>query len=250
MMKYLFEPCFVNIADENEYLNKIDEAIKTNSKKTFFYLNSHSYYTANKNLKFREALNKSDFIIADGYSIVWAIKMRLGKSISKVVFTYSFFAGMKEVFEQNDVKLFFLGGTSETINKSAEVMNTDFPNLHLAGYHHGYFDLRTDTENIIDMINKSNADVLIVGMGLPISEMWIQANKLKINANCIFSVGGFFDVLSGNKITAPKWLYNSGFEWVYRLIKEPRRLFWRYLKANIFFIRSFYYAKFRVSDES
>ncbi|MBL1214843.1 MAG: WecB/TagA/CpsF family glycosyltransferase [Ignavibacteriae bacterium] len=241
MMKYLFEPCFVNITDENEYLSKIDETIKSNSKRTFFYLNSHSYYTANKNLKFKEALNKSDFIIADGYSIVWAIKKLSGNSINKVVFTYSFFDGMKKVFEQNNANLFFLGGTSEIISKSAEVMKRKFPNLNLTDFHHGYFDKENESDSIIEKINASKANVLIVGMGLPLSELWIQENKDKINANCIFSVGGFFDVLSGSKRTSPKWLYNSGLEWVYRLFKEPGRLFGRYLRSNLFFLKKLYF---------
>jgi len=71
---------------------------------------------------------------------------------------------------------------------------------------------------------------------MPKSEIWIDQNYSKLNCNCIFSVGGFFEFIAGNKRQAPKWMYNSGIEWIFRLIQEPKRLFFRYLFSNSFFI--------------
>ena len=121
MMKYIFEPCFVNITNENEYIKNISDTIISGSKGTIFYLNSHSYYLANKNQKFRESFNKSDFIIADGYSIVWAIKKLTGNKIDKVVFTYSFFNKLNKLFKEINSRIFMLGGSEEVISKSREI---------------------------------------------------------------------------------------------------------------------------------
>ena len=71
---------------------------------------------------------------------------------------------------------------------------------------------------------------------MPNSEFWIQQNKNYLNLKCIFSVGGFFDFASKEKNVAPTWLYNSGFEWIYRLVQEPGRLWKRYLKCNSYFL--------------
>jgi N-acetylglucosaminyldiphosphoundecaprenol N-acetyl-beta-D-mannosaminyltransferase len=235
-MKYYFEPCFVNISNENEYLSSILDTINSGSKKTFFYLNSHSYYLANKNFKFNEAFNKADYVIADGYSIVWAIKKIYRKKIDKVVFTYSFFNKLKTVFEEQNARIFILGGSEELIQKSKNEFERSYPKINVVGFHNGYFNKTAESEKIIEMINSSNPTVLIVGMGMPISEIWIQDNISKIITNCIFSVGGFLEFLTKSKKTAPRWIYNSGLEWVHRLLQEPRRLFRRYLIANTFLI--------------
>ena len=236
MMKYNFEPCFVNIANEKEYINNISDTISSGSKCTFYYLNSHSYYLANTNFKFNDAFNAADFIIADGYSIVWAIKILTGKKLNKLVFTYSFFTKLHKLFAELSAGVFILGGTEEVINSSREVFKNSYPDINLNGAHHGYFDAEQESDRIIELINSSNANVLIVGMGMPKSEIWINENLDKINANCIFSVGGFFEFLTKNKKTAPGWMYNSGIEWLFRLAQEPKRLFRRYLQANPYLV--------------
>lgn len=236
MMKYIFEPCFLNITNENEYIKKISDTINSGSKGTFFYLNSHSYYLANKNSEFREAFNKADFIIADGYSIVWAIKKLTSNKIDKVVFTYSFFSRLHKLFEELNTRIFMLGGTEEIISKSSEIFKLNYSNINVVGAHHGFFDKEEETYKIIELINSSKANVLIVGMGMPITEIWIQENFNRINANLIFSVGGFFEFLTKNKKMAPGWIYNSGLEWLFRLLQEPKRLIGRYFIANPYLI--------------
>ena len=234
-MKYQLENCFINIRNNTEYLDAIQKSLSGKNKVTFFYLNSYSFYLVNKNEEFRSAFNKADFIIADGFSIVWLIKKLYGIKIEKVVFTYSFFEDMHKIFLKGKTKIFILGSQDETIEKSFGILKNDF-NINITGYSYGFFDQRNDSAKIIKKINESNAEILIVGMGMPQSEIWIQENLERLNPKIIFSVGGFFDFLAQDKKMAPKWMYNSGLEWLHRLIQEPSRLFKRYLTANSYLI--------------
>jgi len=231
----------INISNENEYINKIIKTLKNKQKKVFFYLNSYSFYLFNANISFRNAFSQADYIIADGYSIVWANKLLNKIKIKKVVFTYSYIDKLGHLFERLGTKIFYLGGSIETINKFIEKTKLDFPKQVIVGYNTGHFDLKF-TEEIIKKINNSGAEILIVGMGMPRSETWINSIKNQVEVNCIFSVGGFFEFLAGNKKQAPSFFYNSGLEWIYRLIQEPRRLFKRYLWANTYFIFKLFFA--------
>lgn len=233
-MKNLFSK--INIFSENDYKEAIESSLESGQKKILFYLNSQVIYEASKNLEVKKYILSSDYLIADGYSIVWAYTKLFNRSIEKVVFTYSYFKFIRELFIENNISLFFLGASKSTLAKAVKMEKNNFPNLKIVGYHNGYFDKNYGSNKIVESINKSKAEVLIVGMGCPIAEKWIIKNKDKLTPKLIFSVGGFFDFLAEDKISAPKWMYNSGFEWFFRLVQEPKRLFIRYLFANTYLI--------------
>ncbi|MCH7826358.1 MAG: WecB/TagA/CpsF family glycosyltransferase [Bacteroidetes bacterium] len=245
-MKIKLNNCFVNIKDESEYIEQIYKSLNQKKNKTFFYLNSYSFYLVNKNQQFKDVFNKSDFVIADGYSIIWLIKHLYKININKVVFTYSFFNKLYRIFSNNNSNIYLLGSTQSKIEKSVKLLKSSKYNLNIVGSTDGFFDVQNENENIINDINNSQTEVLICGMGMPKTEIWVQNNLHKLNLDCVFSVGGFFDILLKNKNIAPKWLYNSGLEWIYRLIQEPKRLFWRYIKVNTYFI--FYILKSVISN--
>jgi len=228
-MKIKFHNSFVNITNENEYINNIISSLNNNQTKTFFYLNSYSFFLSDKNKEFRKALNKADYIIADGYSIVILTKLLFNIKIKKVVFTYLFFNKISLLLIGK--KIFLLGGTQNIIEKSRKILKEKY-NLNIVGFSSGYFN---NNENIIKKINTSSTDVLICGMGMPKSEIWINNYRNELNLNCAFSVGGFFNFLVNDKELAPKWMYNSGLEWIHRLIQDPKRLWKRYFLSNTYF---------------
>jgi N-acetylglucosaminyldiphosphoundecaprenol N-acetyl-beta-D-mannosaminyltransferase len=233
-MKLTIGDQFINIISKDDYIKNIKKSLATCKKKTFYYLNSYSFYLANKDETFGKAFNKADYIIADGYSIVLAVKLLLKMKIQKVVFTYTFFESLHKLFALENKRIFLLGTTEDTIKKSAGIIKKQYKDLNIVGYSNGYFDTESQNNKILNQIKFANTDILICGMGMPKTEIWIQENLDKINASCIFSVGGFFDFVAHEKIIAPKWMYNSGFEWIFRLLQEPKRLFKRYLFANSF----------------
>lgn len=236
-MKYYFFNTFVNILNQDEFLDCIEKSlIKPNSTTTFFYLNSYSFYLANRNKEFYPSFDGADYINADGYSIVFILKWKYGIDIRKVGITYFFKDKLLQYFLSHHTKLYFLGATESILEKVAKNFKINCPGLNLVGFRNGYFDEIKETNLIIQNINNANPDVLIVGMGMPRAEIWINKNKTKIKAKCIISAGGFFDFLAEERKMAPSYFYNSGMEWIYRLIQEPRRLGIRYIKANSYFI--------------
>ena len=114
------------------------------------------------------------------------------------------------------------GAKEETIKKAKENLEIKFPNIQIVGTINGY---EKDNDKIIKAINKSKADIVFVALGSPKQEYWITENMNKVNAKIFQGVGGSFDVFSGNIKRAPKWMQKIGLEWLYRLIKEPKRIF-------------------------
>ena len=101
-------------------------------------------------------------------------------------------------------------------------MEEKFPNINVVGTHNGFFN---NDEEIVNQINLLNPDVLLVGMGAPKQEKWIFKNKDKLNAKVFIGIGGSFDVMSGKIKRAPLFFQKLGLEWLYRLIKQPKRFF-------------------------
>jgi N-acetylglucosaminyldiphosphoundecaprenol N-acetyl-beta-D-mannosaminyltransferase len=235
MIQELINAGILNVLNQKEYLMAIEDSLNSSSSKTFSYLNSQSYYLLNRSEEFKRIFSNFDYVIPDGYSIVLAAKKVDKIKIEKVVFTYSFFDYLADFFSKRKIKIFFLGSKSKTISKAVELIKCQFPELIISGFADGYFK-ENDEDKTIAKINSSGAEVLIVGMGIPKSEYFIQRNKSQLIVKCVFSVGGFFDFAANEKNIAPTWLYNSGFEWVHRVIQEPIRLWKRYLICNSYFI--------------
>lgn len=237
--KNFAEDNLVNISNKEEYFKLISESIRNNKKKTFYYLNSQSFYLYNKDANFKKALDEANYIIADGYSITFRMKKLTGQEIEKVVFTYSFFGFLADFFVKYKTRLFFLGADKTTIKTAINNFEAKYREINICGFSDGYFDVNSETEQIITKINSASPDIIICGMGMPRSEIWLNKNREKLNVKCIFSVGGFFDFAAGNVKIAPDWMYNTGIEWIYRFIQEPGRLFKRYAVVNSYFILRF-----------
>lgn len=228
---------FINVFDKEQYLKSISESIKMRGEKTlFFYLNSFSLLLVNRNSEFRNSFNRATYIIADGYSIVFTCRVLFKEIIEKVVFTYSFYPEICKLFIKENKNIFLLGGTAEELELAIIEIHRLEPELKIVGWHHGYFNEKTESMKVVENINSMKSEILIVAMGMPRSEIWIDNHRSALNAHVIFSVGGFLSFYSGHKRIAPKWMYNSGFEWIFRLIQEPRRLWKRYLMANSYLI--------------
>jgi N-acetylglucosaminyldiphosphoundecaprenol N-acetyl-beta-D-mannosaminyltransferase len=121
--------------------------------------------------------------------------------------------------------IFLLGDTAEVLDSTIRNFKKQFKNIRIAGYMNGF---NFKDEEIIDLINKSKTDILLVGMGVPKQEKWVMDNYIKLNANLIITVGAFFSFYSESTTRAPKILRSLSLEWLYRLFQEPVRLYKRY----------------------
>lgn len=222
--------------NKKDYLKIISKSLHSKEKKTFFYLNTHSFYLIKTNKDFQRSFNLADYITPDGFSIKWAVSLLHNKKIEKVSFNHIFFQDILKMFSENKANVYLLGSQSNSVSIASNNLKNYEPKINVAGFHHGYFDHDKESESIIKEINSVKPDILLVGIGMPDSVTWIIKNRESINTKLIFTVGNLFDIIAGKKKIAPKFLYNSPFEWIYKLLQEPTKLFPRYAVAHPYFI--------------
>lgn len=224
----------INIINDKDFLDKIESTVVNNHLRVFFYLNTYSLYLINHNEKFRSAFLNSDYVCADGSSIKFAHYFLNSTNIQKVTFSHFFFSKLNEFLKEKKTRIYCVGSTETNITKAVSELKSKYT-LNITGFKSGFFS-DTESSSIIDEINNSRPELLLLGAGMPKSEIWIAENRDKFKVNCLITVGNFFDIVSGNIKLAPRILYNSGFEWIYRVLQEPKRLLPRYIKANSYFV--------------
>ncbi len=208
------------------------EASKNHPCTVLQYVNPHCLNTAYKNEEYRQALLNADCILPDGSGI------NLGCRMKKIALKGNLngtdlFPKLCEAAQESGQSLFLLGGEPGIAASTAENMQAQYPNLKISGTHHGFFD---DEDEVIDLINGSGTDILLVAMGVPMQELWIENNRDKLEVGLAMGVGGLFDFYSGRISRAPIWLREIGFEWVWRILQEPGRMWRRYVIGNPLFM--------------
>ena len=217
----------------------IKQAITQSNKKVYLYANAYLVKLANTKYPWLvNFFNSMDYVICDGASIQLGAKI-IGQEIPEKIPYNIWFWSLIDFLSQNGFSIYLLGADEKTILRAARQAQNKQPNLKLKGFHHGYFNKtkeHSDNRLVLKQIDEAKPDVLLVGFGMPIQELWIKENLSRINAKAIFSCGGAFDFISGNKPTAPKFLRNLYLEWLYRAFLEPKRLLFRNLSSNFYLI--------------
>jgi N-acetylglucosaminyldiphosphoundecaprenol N-acetyl-beta-D-mannosaminyltransferase len=180
-----------------------------------------------RNDDFRNVLNSADLVHIDGMSVVWALRS-FGYSVPERVATPDLADSVLEMADRERMSLFLFGAKEEVLDLCRKNIEKKYPNIKIAGIRDGYYSV-DDEKFIFKQINEANPDILLLGMSSPKKELFFESYRHKLNAKYILGVGGYFDIISGKISRAPQWMQNTGLEWVYRLIQEPRRLWKRYL---------------------
>jgi len=183
--------------------------------------NSEMIAMAAEDRELARILNSADLATADGIGVVIASKI-LGKPLAERVAGFDLISCLFKEFAEEDINFYFLGSKPGIVDRAVENLKKDYPNLNIAGYHHGYID-RDDQQQIIAEINSKNIDLLLVGMGVPLQEKFLDNNLKKLKVGAAVTVGGSFDVLAGEVNRAPLWVQKAALEWFYRLLQEPSR---------------------------
>lgn len=219
-----------------EILNKVEEAVQGKRRALFAYANIYALNLAYERRWFRDFLNKADVLYTDGEGVRLGAWL-LGSHISERVVLTTWIWKLAQWCEEKGFSVFLLGSSEAVVERAAEKAQERFPRLRIVGAHHGYFQKSgVHSDEVIAKINETKPDVLLVGFGMPLQEKWIQEHIEKIQAHAIFSAGSCFEYMAGVKSVCPQWISNAGFEWLYRLIQEPRRLFVRYIIGNPLFV--------------
>lgn len=200
-------------------------------------INAHSYNVSREDREFEEALMKSDVLIPDGVSVVKAIRWITGQKLVKIAGADLFFYEMERM-QRCGGSVFFLGSANATLDKIVQRANTDYPAVRVGTYSPPYKPDFTAEDNaaMIEAVNTFAPQVLMVGMTAPKQEKWAYLHKDELNTGHICCIGAVFDFYAGTVQRAPRWMISLGLEWLYRFIKEPRRLWRRYLIGNTKFI--------------
>ena len=199
--------------------------------KLIFASNGHAVALAAMDPKFRRKLEQADLIHADGGPIVFASKLLTTTPVPERSATTDFIYDAAGAAQQNGLKFFLLGSTEGINARCAENLGKLYPGVEIAGRHDGYFP-HEEEARICDEINRSGADVVWVWLGVPLEYDFCLRNKARLKVGWIVTCGGCFNFAAGDYVRAPQWMRNAGLEWLHRLWREPKRLFWRYLITN------------------
>ena len=195
--------------------------------------NLHAMYVYHHNEKFRLLHNLSTtYIHIDGMPLV-ALSKLFGLPIRRTHRTavIDWIFPILELASKNEWRVFYLGSTSVVFDKGLEKIKEILPDLQISG-HHGYFDMGNESleaKSIMHLVNSYKPSILLLGMGMGRQESWIYDNNKELNVNFIATIGGCMDLISGEIPLAPRWLGKLGIEWLFLLIKNPKRGFRRYL---------------------
>ena len=187
---------------------------------------------------FRAFLDSAEVVFCDGDGVMLGARI-MGYCIPQRITYADWMWQLAEFAEPRDFTFFFLGAHPGIVDKAAGRIKERFPNLHIVGTHHGYFDktpASPENKAVIQKINAVRPNILIVGFGMPLQERWLMENWEHVEANVALTGGAVFDYVSGELHRGPRWMTDHSLEWLARLIIEPRRLWKRYIIGNPLFL--------------
>jgi exopolysaccharide biosynthesis WecB/TagA/CpsF family protein len=199
-----------------------------------FFLNAHCHNVMTSDRAYAAAMLRADAILPDGLGVELAAKMA-GRDLTANLNGTDFVPALLQVAAARGLSVYLFGATSGTADAAANTLILRCPGLRIAGTRDGFAGAQ-DAEAVIADINQSCADIVLVALGVPAQELWLDTHAHRLNARLSLGVGALFDFLAGNVSRAPLWVRKSKMEWVWRLAMEPRRMAKRYLVGNVSFM--------------
>lgn len=204
-----------------ETVRFITDAIENHKQQTYIVAqNAEKIMMARKDRELADLMNEALLLYPDGVGVSLASRILYSKPVSRVP-GFDLFLELLKLASKKNMKIFLLGSRDDVINTTKNKIQKDYPGIDIVGYQNGYFK---SNDGVIKLINNVSPDILFVGMGSPKQERWIYRNIRRLNVRLSMGVGGSFDVIAGEAKLAPQKIRGWGFEFVYRLIKEPKRI--------------------------
>ena len=230
----------IDQADNQKTIQKIEEFIISKTPHQIVTPDTLAVLRARKDPEYHTILKSADLVTPDGAGILWAAKT-LNYPLPERVTGIDIIHNICRLAAKKGYSLYLLGSYPGVASEAALNLTREYPGIKIAGTHHGYFSYEDSQncedvkngdgvrnkkeEEIIAEIKENRPDILLVGMGVPKQEKWININLEKLDVPVCVGVGGSFDVLSGRIPRAPLWMQRHGMEWIYRSIKQPNRTF-------------------------
>jgi N-acetylglucosaminyldiphosphoundecaprenol N-acetyl-beta-D-mannosaminyltransferase len=219
----------------------MDATIATRQRGYICVAAVHTVMACQEDRELRDAVLGSDLTVPDGQPLVWAMNA-LGHDLSSRVYGPDLMARYCERAALTGARMFLYGGRNQgALVQLALNLRTRYPGLNIVGgYAPPFRPLNGEEEDfVLNEINRSQADVVWVGIGVPKQEKWMAATRDRLRAPVLVGVGAAFDFHAGLVPQAPRWMQSMGLEWAYRLLQEPGRLWRRYLRYNPRFVFGF-----------
>ncbi|MBB5173785.1 WecB/TagA/CpsF family glycosyltransferase [Texcoconibacillus texcoconensis] len=225
-----------------QMIDRLMEHVKNEEKKFVVTANPEIVLHTLEDETYKKNVEKADYVTADGIGVVKAAQM-LGQPLPERVTGFDMFMGILEKANEQGSSVYLLGAKDEVLQKTKQNMNKQFPNVEIAGSHHGFFDWEDDA--IIRDIQETKPDFIFVALGFPRQEQWIAENMPYAEKGIFVGIGGSFDVLAGEVKRAPEIWQKLNLEWFYRLSKQPTR--WKRMLALPRFVGKVMYQKVKGS---
>lgn len=225
----------IDVTDRSESHHVIQEALASEQGRlsTMYFLNAHCFNVSLADSDYNQALNRADILLNDGIGISIGARL-LGFRFPDNLNGTDLIPESLNIAASLNKKAYLLGATEEVISDAATNFREKIPSLNICGYHSGFFD---DDDKIVQHILDSGTDILIVGMGVPRQEKWLERNRNRLKGVKLAIAGGaIFDFTANRVVRAPVWVQKIGMEWLFRLAQEPTRLFHRYVVGNVTFL--------------
>lgn len=218
-------------------IGKLLDAAASGPQTRAHFCTVHSLVEAVDNAAVRDAFEAAQMTCMDGMPLVWVARAR-GAGDAQRVCGPDVMLTLCDRGRDRALRHYFMGGRPGTPERLARELTRRFPGMLTAGTDSPPFRSMSEDEDtaVIDRINAANPDIVWIGLGSPKQELWAADHASKLNARLILPVGAAFDFHSGRVRRAPDWLRRAGLEWLFRLAREPRRLFRRYFFTNLRFI--------------
>lgn len=224
--------CPMDVGTMGETVGVIDEALASERFTQHVVVNVAKLVNMRKDPELDASVRECDIINIDGMGVVLGARI-LGHDVPERVAGVDLFHELLAMSEQKGYSVFLLGAKDEVVSETAHRVQQQYPELKLAGYHHGYF--WDDEEAMVELIRASGAQLLFVAITSPKKENFINKWRDRLGVTFVMGVGGTFDVVAGKVQRAPVWMQRAGLEWFYRVLQEPGRMWKRYLVTNSVF---------------
>ncbi len=218
----------------SQAITAMQTRIRQKRQSTVFFVNPDCCNKMYEDREYFGILEESDYVFPDGVGLLIAGKL-LGTPMRENINGTDMLPFLCELARREGQSLFLLGGKPGVAETMAARI-TEAYGVMVAGTGHGYFDHERSSAEVIAAINESGAGMLLVAFGAPLQEKWLSRHRKELRPLMLFGVGGLFDFYSGRIRRAPVWVREMGFEWVFRMLMEPGRMWKRYVLGNPLFL--------------
>ncbi|MGI8411729.1 MAG: WecB/TagA/CpsF family glycosyltransferase [Solirubrobacteraceae bacterium] len=226
----------IDLAPPDELLRTLSGWATDRRTRRVMYVNAHVVNQSRTTPGLSQALRRADVVYCDGYGVRLAARV-LGLPVPHRMTGADWIWALATLCERSGQPIYLLGSEPPIAREAAARLRTAYPKLDVVGAHHGYFDLDSPhNDRVIEDINAHAPRIVLVGMGTPKQELWVDRYAERLDGAVVWTVGALFDFVSGHIPRAPHWLADNGLEWIFRLAIEPTRMWRRYLIGNPIFL--------------